>query len=69
MLLHGLVIGTLGSHPSKPSSPLTPPLFAISSLEPRVSVFPFFNRGAFFGGLPFALLVLQFRAALSSGFF
>jgi hypothetical protein len=32
-------------------------------LEPRVSVFPFFNSGAFFGRLPFALLVLQFRAA------
>jgi hypothetical protein len=35
-------------------------------LEPKVIVFSFFNLGAFFGGMPFALLVLQFRAALSS---
>jgi hypothetical protein len=35
-------------------------------LEPRVSVFPFSTVVLFFGGLPFALLVLQFRAAFSS---
>jgi hypothetical protein len=33
-------------------------------LEPRVSVF-LFNHGLFFGRLPFALLVLQFRASVS----
>jgi hypothetical protein len=67
--MDGLVIGTRGSHPSTPSSPSTSPSSATSSLEPRVSVFSFFNQGSFFGGLPFALLVLQFRAALSSVFF
>jgi hypothetical protein len=63
------VIGTLGSYPSTPLSPSTPPPSATASLEPRVSVFPFFNRSAFFGALPFALLVLQFKAAFSSAFF
>jgi hypothetical protein len=38
-------------------------------LKPRVSVFSFFNLGAFLGGVPFALVVLQFRAAFSSVFF
>jgi hypothetical protein len=37
----------LGSHSSTTSSPLTPPCSVTASLEPRVSVFPFFNRGAF----------------------
>jgi hypothetical protein len=69
MLSPELVIGTPGSHSSATSSPLTPPPSTSASLEPRVSVFPFFNHGAFFGGLPLALLVLQFRAALSSVFF
>ncbi len=40
----------------------TTPPSTTASLEPRLSVFSFFNRGAFFGGLPFALLVLQFKA-------
>jgi hypothetical protein len=67
MLSHGLVIGTPGSQSSATSSPATPPPSTIASLEPRVSVLSFFDRGAFFGGQ--ALLVLQFRAALSSVFF
>jgi hypothetical protein len=37
-------------------------------LEPRVSAFLFSTAVIFFGGLPFALLVLQFRAAFSSSF-
>jgi hypothetical protein len=44
-------------------------LLQLQILEPRVSVFSFFNRGAFFGRLSFALLVLVFRAAFSSLFF
>jgi hypothetical protein len=48
------VIGT-----SATSSPSTPPHSTTASLELRVNVFSFFNPGAFFGGLPFALLVLQ----------
>jgi hypothetical protein len=44
-------------------------LLQLQILEPTVGIFPFFNRGAFFGWLPFALLVLQFRAAFSSVFF
>ncbi len=34
--------------------------------NPHTRLFPFFNSDAFFGRLPFALLVLLFRAALSS---
>jgi hypothetical protein len=60
------VIGTPGSHSSATSSPSSPPPSTTASLEPRVSVFSFFNRCAFLGGLPFALLVLPVRAALSS---
>jgi hypothetical protein len=37
--------------------------------EPKVSVFTFSTVVLFFGRLPFALLVLQFRAAFSSLFF
>ncbi len=44
---HGLVIGTPGSHSSATSSPSTLPPSATESLEHRVSVFPFFKRGAF----------------------
>jgi hypothetical protein len=57
------------SHSSATSSASTPPPSTTASLVPRVSVFSFFNRGAFFAGLPFAFLVLQFRAALSYVFF
>jgi hypothetical protein len=46
-LSHGLVVGTYGSHPSTPSSPMTSSPSATASLVPRVSVFPFFNCGAF----------------------
>jgi hypothetical protein len=50
-----LVISSSGSHSSTSSSTSTSPLSAISRLEHRVSVFPFFvNRDAFFGGLPLA---------------
>ncbi len=41
-------------------------LLQLQILEPRVSVFLFSTMVLFFGGLPFALLVLQFRAAFSS---
>jgi hypothetical protein len=64
MLSHGLVIGIPGFHSSATSSPSTPPLSITASLKPRVSVFSFLNRGAFFGRLSLALLVLQFRTAL-----
>jgi hypothetical protein len=65
MLSHGLVVSTPGSHSSATSSPSTSPPSTTASLEPKVSVFSFFSLGAFFGGLPLALLVLQFRAALT----
>jgi hypothetical protein len=41
-------------------------LLQLQMLEPRVSVFSFFNHAAFFGVLPFPLPVLQFRDAFSS---
>ncbi len=54
-LSHELVISSSGSHSSTSSSTTTSTPSAISRLEHGVSVFPFFvNRGAFFGGLPFA---------------
>ncbi len=54
-LSHWLVIGTLGSHSSTTSSPSTPPPSATASLEPRVSIFPFFSTVVlFFCGLPFS---------------
>ncbi len=43
-------------------------LLQLQTLEPRVSVFLFSTAVLFFGGLPFALLVLQFRPAFSSLF-
>ncbi len=60
------MIGIPGSHSSAISSPLTSPPLTTASLEPRVSVFSFFKCCAFFGRLPFALLVLPVWAALSS---
>jgi hypothetical protein len=65
MLSHGLVIGTPGSHSSTSSSTSTPPS-AQQTLEPRVSVFPFLTVVLSFGGLPFAFLVIQLRAAFGS---
>ncbi len=65
-LSYGLVIGSPASHSSSTSSPLTSHPCATSRLEHRVIVFPFFNRCAFFVGLPFALPVLPIRSALSS---
>jgi hypothetical protein len=66
MLSHRHVIGMSGSHSSTPSSTLTPLPSATAILELRVSVRPFQLRCFFFGRLPFALLVLQCRAAFSS---
>jgi hypothetical protein len=54
-LSHELVISSSDSPSSTSSSMTTSPPSAISRLEHRVRVFPFFRKPeAFFGGLPFA---------------
>jgi hypothetical protein len=58
------VIGTPGSHSSTSSSTSATTPSATANLEPRVSIF-IFHLSAFFGGLPVALLVLQFKAVLA----
>jgi hypothetical protein len=55
-----------GSHSSTSSSTSATTPSATANFEPRGSIFLFSTVVLFFGELPFAPLVLQFRAAFSS---
>jgi hypothetical protein len=64
MLSHGLVIAMAGSHPSTHSSTSATTPSATANFGASSKHLSFFQPWFFFfGGLPFALLVLQFRAA------
>jgi hypothetical protein len=62
------VIGTPGSHSSTSTSTSATTPSALQILKPRVIIFLFSTAVLFFVGLPFALLMFQFRAAFSSPF-